>query len=183
MVINYKEKNIYRLPTQSRLPNKRSTGMCIYLRVIGWVRTVLARGALPCVLLCGLPDSQPSYRWHSVSAVCSAGTLTQPNGHMIHRYTHKTASEHVWTSELACLGHVHPFHLWENSPMYQDKSRISVNGVTSAYKELLSKTLACLVRQILAGVAAAGVLANPKGRTTGTIHLTGSKHTRSCHSK
>lgn len=48
----------------------------------GWVWRVLARGAQPCVLLCGLPDSRPGYRWHRVSASRSAGTLTQTIGYM-----------------------------------------------------------------------------------------------------
>lgn len=56
--------------------------MCKCLHVIGWVGTVLARGAQPCVLKCGLPDSRPGCRWHRVSALCSACTLTQTIGHM-----------------------------------------------------------------------------------------------------
>lgn len=44
--------------------------MCTFLRVT-WgvgvgVGAVLANGAQPCVLLCGLPDSRPGCRWHSV---------------------------------------------------------------------------------------------------------------------
>lgn len=78
--------------------------MSMCLHAIGWVGTVLARGAQPCVLLCGLPDSRPGYRWHSVSALCSAGTLTQTIGHMdtwaqqmdIHRH----ANSHVYDMRM-----------------------------------------------------------------------------------
>lgn len=43
------------------------------------------------------------------------------------------------------------------------------NCITFAYSELFSRTMSCWVRQhTLAGVAAAGVLANCEGRTTGT---------------
>lgn len=64
---------------------------CVSMGLGGWVGTELARGAQPCVLLCGLPDSQPGCRWHTVSALCSAGALTRTIGHVgaqEHAHTH-----------------------------------------------------------------------------------------------
>lgn len=62
--------------------------------------TVLARGAQPCVLLCGLPDSRPHCRWHCVTALCSAGTLTQTIGHTdtwsLQMDIHEHANCHVY---------------------------------------------------------------------------------------
>lgn len=133
---------------------------CVCMRLGGWVGTVLARGAQPCVLLCGLPDSRPGCRWRSVSALCSAGTLTQTIGHMDtwaqQMDIHGHANSHVYYM------HMH-FQLCKNSLIYSEAKscKIMYNGITFAYSELFSRTVSCWVRQhTLAGVAAAGVLAN-----------------------
>lgn len=79
--------------------------MCTCQCVIGWAETVLAHGALPCVLVCGLPDSQPSCRWHSVAALGSAGTFTLSVGHMkmwTHMGRHKILYVMCQSMSLLC---------------------------------------------------------------------------------
>lgn len=86
--------------------------------------------------------------------------------------THTIAKGHTQTCKLACAWHVQAFQLFKNSLLYKAKSCKIVN--TFAYSELFSRTVSCWVRQhTLAGVAAAGVLANSEGRTTGTSALLG----------
>lgn len=94
--------------------------------------TVLARGAQPCVLLCGLPDSRHGCRWHRVSAVCSAGALTQTVGHtdtVTHTHTHKKANEYRWSSSFLGI-----------NLLFKDQScKLKYYSVTFAYSVSIFK--------------------------------------------
>lgn len=119
----------------------------------GQVRTVLAPGAQPCVLLCVLPDSRPSYRWYSVSVVCSAGTLTQTNKPLA---TCIQGNLHAEVKKILQTSHAASMCIWYSSgnPLqYKDE-------ICKIWTELLLlniKSVSHWIRQqAVTGVATAG---------------------------
>lgn len=131
--------------------------MCMCRHVIGWVGTVLAHGA-----------AMRAPMWASwlpawlqmakcLSALLSRHTDTWPQQMHIHGH----ANCDIWNASSI---------MWELTFYTKQKScKMMFNSITFAYSEPFSRTVSCWVRQhTLAGVPAAGVLANCEGRTTGT---------------
>lgn len=96
--------------------------------------------------------------WHKPFA-------TWTHGHSKCTYTDmQTGMYSVWHLHLASS------IMWELTFYKKQKCcKMMFNSITFAYSEPFSRTVSCWVRQhTLAGVPAAGVLANCEGRTTGT---------------
>lgn len=138
--------------------------MCTCLRVTwggagGGGVTVLASGAQPCVLLCGLPDSRAWLQMaQRLRARISRRWLARPHGHRNGR-TWTCTNPHV---RLPPLFGVH-------SRQNPARGVCDKSQNTWPTAKLFLMAVSRRVRQhILAGVAAAGMLARCEGGTTGT---------------